>query len=224
MKAPPPKLEKRLRKNLARMTGIFLTGLLAVLPILVTIAVVMWLIQLAESVLGGLVGVLLPGSLYLPGMGLLLSVVLIFLIGLSLRGVFMSQLLNGLDNILNRIPLVKTVYGGVRDLTGMLSNQSGRRFSEVVMVQLPNMPIRLVGFVTIEDLEEIGLAGSEDAEVAVYLPMSYQIGGYTLLLPRRYLTPLNMGFEDAMRFVITAGLSRPGHDDGDNGSGQNGNR
>ena len=65
--------------------------------------------------------------------------------------------------------------------------------------------------VTIEDLNAAGLAQGDD-EVAVYLPMSYQIGGYTLLLPRRCLTPLEMGFEDAMRFVITAGLSRPEHD------------
>ncbi|HEY1078385.1 MAG TPA: DUF502 domain-containing protein, partial [Fontimonas sp.] len=88
-----------------------------------------------------------------------------------------------------------------------------RRFSQVVMVQIPDMPMRLVGFVTIEKLQAAGLSGGDD-EVAVYLPMSYQIGGYTLLLPRRYLTPLNMSFEDAMRLVITAGLSRPGSEDG----------
>ncbi len=200
-----------LRSSLRKLTGVFLTGLLAILPILVTIAVVMWLIGLAESVLGGLLTVLLPGSLYLPGMGLILAIVLIFLVGLGLQGVFMRQFLDWIDEALNRIPLVKTVYGAVRDLTGMLSNKSGRRFSQVVMVRLPNMPIRLVGFVTVEDLGAAGLSCEED-EVAVYLPMSYQIGGYTLLLPRKYLTPLDMGFEEAMRFVITAGLSRPEHE------------
>lgn len=203
----PPQLRRTVRK----LTGTFLTGLLAILPILVTIAVVMWLISAAEAVLGGLVSVLLPGKLYLPGMGLLLAIVLIFLVGLGLQGVFMRQFLHWIEEGLNRIPLIKTVYGAVRDLTGMLSNKNERRFSQVVMVRLPNLPMRLVGFVTIENLSAVGLA-SEDDEVAVYLPMSYQIGGYTLLLPRRYLTPLDMGFEEAMRFVITAGLSRPGHE------------
>lgn len=203
-----------MRRNLRRLTSIFLTGLLAILPILVTIAVVMWLIGLAESVLGSLLNVLLPGSLYLPGMGLILAILLIFLVGLGLQGVFMRQFLDWIDEALNRIPLVKTVYGAMRDLTGMLSNKNERRFSQVVMVRLPNLPMRLVGFVTIEDLAGAGLACEED-EVAVYLPMSYQIGGYTLLLPRKYLTPLDMGFEEAMRFVITAGLSgRPGHESG----------
>jgi uncharacterized membrane protein len=199
-----------LRQQLGRLTGIFLTGLLAVLPIAITIAVVLWVIQFAESVLGGLLGYLLPGSLYLPGLGLAFAILLIFLVGLGLQGMFVNQLLLGVDGVLNRIPLVKTVYGAVRDLTGMLGGESKRRFSRVVMVQLPGTQIRLIGFVTIENLHKAGLA-SGDNEVAVYLPMSYQIGGYTLLLPRSCLTPLDMGFEDAMRFVITAGLSRP-HD------------
>lgn len=206
------KTREGMRRNLRRMTAVFLAGLLAVLPILITVAVIMWLIRAAESVLGGLLAVLLPGSLYLPGMGLILAIVLIFLIGLGMQGVFMRQFLHWLEEALNRIPLVKTVYGAVRDLTGMLSNKNERRFSQVVTVQLPNMPMRLVGFVTIEDLASAGLNCGDD-EVAVYLPMSYQIGGYTLLLPRRYLTPLDMGFEEAMRFVITAGLSgRPAHE------------
>ncbi len=208
MKPLNPRAAAQLRHTLRKLASTFFTGLLAVLPILVTIALVMWLINAAESVLGGLLGVLLPGSFYLPGMGLILAVLLIMLVGAGMQGIFVRQFLRWIESALNRIPLVKTVYGAVRDLTGMLSNKSGRRFSQVVMVQLPNMPIRLVGFVTVEDLAEAGLS-SEDDEVAVYLPMSYQIGGYTLLLPRRLLTQLDMGFEEAMRFVITAGLSRP---------------
>ena len=199
-----------LRQQLGRLARIFLTGLLAVLPIAITIAVVLWMVQFAESVLGGMLDILLPGSLYLPGMGLMLAVVLIFLVGLGLQGVFVNQLLHGVDGVLNRIPLVKTVYGAVRDLTRLMSGESNRRFNQVVMVQLPDLPIRLVGFVTVDDLRKTDLPVEEAADdVAVYLPMSYQIGGYTLMLPRRLLTPLDMRFEDAMRFVITAGVSRP---------------
>jgi uncharacterized membrane protein len=99
------------------------------------------------------------------------------------------------------------VYGAVRDLTGFLSKKDGRRFDKVVLVQVPNVPIRLLGFVTVEDLASIGLAQGDDS-VAVYLPMSYQIGGYTVLLPASYLQPLDMSMEEAMRFLITAGLSR----------------
>lgn len=207
-----PKTKAGLKATATKLAGIFLTGLLALLPIFITIAVVLWLFQVAESVLGGLLGVLLPSSLYLPGMGIVLAIALIFLVGAGMQGLVVRQFLGWVELAVNRIPLVKTVYGAVRDLTGLMSNKNGRKFSQVVTVQLPNLPMRLVGFITIADLASVGLGGGDD-EVAVYLPMSYQIGGYTLLLPRRYLTPLDMGFEEAMRFVITAGLSRPGDSD-----------
>jgi len=199
-----PQTSVRLKATATKLAGVFFTGLLALLPIFITIAVVLWLLQVAESVLGGLLGVLLPRSLYLPGMGIVLAIALIFVVGAGMQGLVVRQFLGWVELAINRIPLVKTVYGAVRDLTGLMSNKNGRKFSQVVTVQLPSLPMRLVGFVTIEDLGSVGLAGGED-EVAVYLPMSYQIGGYTLLLPRRYLTPVDMSFEEAMRFVITAG-------------------
>jgi uncharacterized membrane protein len=75
------------------------------------------------------------------------------------------------------------------------------------MLQWPGTPIRLVGFVTVENLGDFQIAAEEDC-VAVYLPMSYQIGGYTVFVPRKLLTPLDMSLEEAMRFVVTAGVSR----------------
>ena len=193
--------------TLRKLAGVFFTGLVAVLPILVTIALVMWLVRAAESVLGGMLGILLPSSLYLPGMGLVLAIGIIFLVGLGLQGVMFRGVMRWLEAGVERIPLIKTVYGAVRDLTGLMGTKGERRFTLVVMVALPGVPIRLVGFITVESLASSGLPGAAD-EVAVYLPMSYQIGGYTLLLPRSYLTPLDMSFEEAMRFVITAGISR----------------
>lgn len=210
MTPAPSSLTPRMRVRLRQVASTFLTGLLAVLPILVTVAVVMWLIGIAESALGGMLSRLLPGPLYLPGMGLVMAMALIYLIGLGMRGLVLNRVLEWLESLLNRIPLVKTVYGAVRDLTGLMSGDSSRRFSQVVSVQLPNMPIRLVGFVTVAALSDTDLSTDPD-EVAVYLPMSYQIGGYTLMVPRSLLTPLDMRFEEAMRFVITAGVSRP-HD------------
>ena len=205
--SPSPAPDSARKLTLRKLAGTFFTGLIAVLPILVTIALVMWLIRAAESVLGGVLSIVLPGSFYLPGMGLVLAVAIIFLVGLGLQGVMFRQVLLWLEEAINRIPLIKTVYGAVRDLTGLMGNKGERRFTEVVMVALPNVPIRLVGFITVDSLAAAGLPGTAE-DVAVYLPMSYQIGGYTLLLPRSYLTPLDMGFEEAMRFVITAGISR----------------
>lgn len=197
--------------NWRRLTGTFLSGLFVLLPIMVTLAIVMWIIGIAEGVLGGFIKVLLPGNAYLPGMGLIVSLVLILVVGLLTQAIFFRELILWLEDQLERIPLIKTVYSAVKDMTGFFSRAGGnaKRFGQVVLVQIPNVPIRMLGFVTLEDLNGVGLAAAPGEEsVAVYLPMSYQIGGYTVLLPRSYLTPVDMGMEEAMRFLITAGLSR----------------
>lgn len=203
----PPLLSDAARATLRKAISIFLTGLLAVLPILVTFSLVMWLIGAAESVFGSLLSVLLPGESYRRGMGLLVACAMIFGIGLAMQGLFTRQLLAWIDHNLNRIPLIKTIYGAVRDLTDMVSNKGGQKLGRVVLLQWPNLPVRMVGFLTVENLERFQLAQDDDC-VAVYLPMSYQIGGHTVLIPRSQITPLDMSLEEAMRFVITAGVSR----------------
>lgn len=204
---PSPLISGAARMTARKAISIFLTGLFAILPILVTISLVMWLIGAAESVFGGVLSVLLPGGLYQRGMGLVIAIGLIFFVGLAMQGIVSKQVLVWVDQQLNRIPLIKTIYGAVRDLTDLVSNKGGQKLGKVVMLQWPDQPIRLVGFVTLEDLSRFDIAAEEDC-VAVYMPMSYQIGGYTVFIPRKYLTPLDMSLEDAMRFVITAGVSR----------------
>ena len=208
---PNPHLEALLqhwrKPSLRNVTRTFLTGLIAVLPIMVTIAVLGWLIGIADQFFGGFVRILLPHDAYLPGMGLLVSFIVIFAVGVMMQAVFFREGISWLEEQLERLPLVKTLYGAVRDLTGFLSRNDQRKFSQVVLIQKPGVPIRLIGFVTVEDLSKVGL-DQGDGSVAVYMPMSYQIGGYTVILPVSYLTPVNMSMEDAMRFLITAGLSR----------------
>ena len=194
-------------KALRRLARTFLSGLAVVLPIVVTFAVLAWLVTTAEAVLGAVVHVLLPGDTYPRGLGVALALGLIFGVGVLMEAVYFRRLMGWLEELLNRIPLVKTVYGAVRDLMSLFSKAGTRRFSKVVMVRFPGIEARLVGFVTLEDFTGLAI-DAKAGEVAVYLPMSYTIGGYTVFLPRECLTPLDMSLEDAMRFVVTAGMSR----------------
>jgi uncharacterized membrane protein len=190
-----------------KLSRTFFTGLLAVLPIMVTLAVVMWLIGAADTFFGGFVRWFAPNTASLPGMGLLVSLLMIFVIGLLMQAVFFREFIKWTEEQLEKVPLIKTVYSAVRDLTSFFSKKDQSRFGQVVMVSPPNLPFRLLGFITVEDLAAFGLAESHDT-VAVYLPMSYQIGGYTVLIAREHLVEVDMSFEDAMRFLITAGMSR----------------
>jgi len=203
--------------TLKRFGQIFLTGLVVLLPVTVTVLFLLWLLSGAESVFGELIQPLL-GERYYPGMGMALGAALVFVTGLLAQVYVFRKLLELGDELLERIPLVKTVYGGVRDLIAMFRTGAERKFDQVVLVTLPGTRMRVMGFVTREDFAGLPAPLGADGEVAVYLPMSYTIGGYTLLVPRSQLEPVAMSFEDAMRFAVTAGLSAGDQKDGGPGA------
>lgn len=191
-----------------RIARTFLSGLAVVLPIVITIAVLTWLVKAAQHLLGAAMQWMLPAGMTVPpALGLLAALGLIFAVGVLMEAVYFRRLMEWVEDLLNRIPLVKTVYNAVRDLMTLFSKAGTRKFSKVVMVKFPNFEARLIGFVTIEDFSDLAINPGA-GEVAVYLPMSYTIGGYTVFVPRSCLTPLEMSLEDAMRFVVTAGMSR----------------
>lgn len=192
-----------------RVARTFFSGLAVVLPIAITLALLAWLFRTAESALGGFVRFLLPEGAYLGGMGLVAGLALIFVIGALMEAILFRRVVGWFEKLLDRIPLVKTIYGAVRDLMGLFSKSGGKKFSKVVLVEVPSLGAQVLGFVTVDDHRELPFK-TADETVAVYFPMSYQIGGYTLFLPRDRLKPIDMTMEDAMRFIVTAGMSRSG--------------
>lgn len=189
--------------TLRRLTRTFLTGLATVLPILLTIAVILWVVRGVESLLS----IFIPNTAYFPGFGLAAALLLVFLVGALMEAVLFQRLMGWFDDLLKHVPLVKTIYGAIRDLMGMFNRGDKPGFSKVVRVKVPGTEIEVLGFVTIEDFSNLPL-GIGPEKVAVYMPMSYQIGGYTAFLPRSMLTPVDMTLEEAMRFIVTAGMSR----------------
>jgi uncharacterized membrane protein len=189
------------------LTRTFLAGLAAILPIVVTVTLVLWLSNTLEQVLGTILKAVLPDVLYFPGMGLLIGILLIFALGVLLRVYLVQGVFHWLESWMERIPVVKTIHGVVRDVTQLFSGEIHERFGEAVLVTLPGVEFRLVGFVTRSDFEGLPDNLGTQGTVAVYLPMSYQIGGYTLMLPRDRVEPLNLSLEDAMRYTLTAGVS-----------------
>ncbi|WP_028491029.1 DUF502 domain-containing protein [Thioalkalivibrio sp. ALE19] len=190
-----------------KISRTFLTGLAAILPAMVTLALLWWLGSTAEQVLGGLLQAVLPDLLYVPGMGIAAGIGLVFVVGVLLRAYVVRWLFNWLEGLMQRIPVVKTIHGTVRDVTNLVSGDIHQQFGQAVLVTLPGLEARVIGFVTREDFEGLpdALGGAET--LAVYMPMSYQIGGYTLMLPRDRVEPLELSLEDAMRYALTAGVS-----------------
>jgi uncharacterized membrane protein len=187
---------------------LFLKGLAVVIPVALTLAILWWMAAGAERLMGSVLKFTLPEGWYVPGMGLVSGLVLIALIGLLSHVLIFQKLFNLGDAIFHRLPLVKTIYTAIKDFIGYLNPDKDSAMSKVVMVQLPGQSFQLIGFVTREQFDDLPFAPAAEDPVAVYMPMSYQIGGYTLFLPRSALTPLDIPFETAMRLVLTGGVSQ----------------
>ena len=185
---------------------IFLTGVFTLLPILATLYLVFWLFAAVESFLGRQLLFLLPDEYYRAGMGMLAAIAVIFLTGLLMRAWLFQQLVQGGEMLLMRIPLIKVVYKALKDLFGLFSDSKDSDALQVVSVQFPGTDMRLLGFVTRSDFSDLPPGVGFDGEVAVYLPMSYQVGGFTVMIQREKISPVQMSREEAMRFVLTAGL------------------
>ena len=185
---------------------ICLTGMLTVLPVLATVYPVVSLVTGAERFVGKQLMWLIPDEYYRTGMGLLLAITAIFAVGLLMHALLFRKLFGWAERLLLEIPLVRSVYGALRDLFGLFAGHEGDQALQVVSVTLPGTGMRALGFVTRRDFAGLPEGIGREGEIAVYLPMSYQIGGYTLFMPREQAVPVDMSREDAMKFILTAGL------------------
>jgi uncharacterized membrane protein len=191
-----------------RLGRIMIRGFGAILPAALTIYILFWSATNAEQLLGAGIKVVLPDGWYVPGMGLLAGLFAVFLLGLALNAFLVRRLFQFGENILNRIPLVKTLYGSVKDFIGFFSHQREREFNQAVTVELQfgEVPIRFLGFVTRTQFRDLPEGIGYDGEVAVYLPLSYQIGGHTIMVPRSAVKPVNISMQRAMGFAVTGGM------------------
>lgn len=185
---------------------VFVTGLLTVIPVLATVFLMVWFVEAAENLVGAQVRQLIPDVYYVTGMGIAMVCLAIFLVGLLMRAWLFRELTVRAERFLLAIPLVRSIYAAVRDLLGLIVERDEEARMQVVAVELPGTGMRLIGFVTRSDFSDLPKGVGHDGEVAVYLPMSYMVGGYTVFLPRAATTPLPWSREEAMKFVLIAGI------------------
>ncbi len=185
----------------------FITGLITILPLTLTAYLIYWFIVSTEKALSGVIKFILPDYLYWPGMGFIAALLLIFMIGLLMQLYVVKALFRYMEQLLYHMPLIKSVYGAIRDFFQYFSPTRQSEFEQVVAVKLEN-GMELIGFITLDSSESLPIESDDGEErVLVFLPMSYNIGGYPVMMPKSRLRPVNMTMEQAMRFVLTAGVA-----------------
>lgn len=181
-----------------------LVGLITVLPIVLTVYLLYWLATTSEQVLGSTIQWVLPDIFYFPGQGIVAGLMLIFLVGLLMKTLLVRRLFSYAEQIFFSLPLVKTVYGAIRDLFDFFSPKK-EGLGQVVIVDFND--IEVIGFITEGDTTRLPQPFSNGNRVPVYVPMSYMVGGFTLMIEPERLKPCDMRVDQAMRFAMTAGIT-----------------
>jgi uncharacterized membrane protein len=177
---------------------IFVTGLLVVLPLLVTWWLLSFLFHALDGPVAGVIETIVGRPL--PGLGLGLMLVAIFVIGLLANNIVGARLVRGFEALLLRVPLVRSIFGPAKQLfNAMAKDDSGEQ--EVVAVEFPRPGLFMVGFVTRRD----------ERGVTVFLPTTPNpTSGFLIVCDAREVTPLGIPFDEAMQMIVSGGIVGPG--------------
>lgn len=184
-----------------------LTGLITVVPVILTFYLLYWLAVSTESALGGLLMRVLPGDLYRPGLGVATGLVILFFVGMLMNNYVVRRIFARGERLFYRLPLVRMIYPALRDFMDYFSPVKKKDFQQVVVVTLGDVGLKALGLVTRADMERLPKGFDDAQSLLVYLPMSYMIGGYAVLVPRSAVEPIDLSMDEAMRFILTAGVT-----------------
>ncbi len=194
------------------MKKYFITGLLVLVPLLITVWVISSLVGMMDQSL-----FLLPESwrpkaqlgLEVPGIGALLTLLIVFVTGLIATNFFGKQLILFWEALLARVPVVKSIYASVKQVSDTLFSDSGNAFRQAVLVQFPRADSWTIAFVT-------GKPGGDVANhlhgdyVSVFVPTTPNpTGGYFLMMPRADVITLDMSVDEALKYIISMGVVAP---------------
>jgi len=187
---------------MATLNKIFFRGLVAIIPIAVTLYLLFWMVALMETLVGQVIKFFVPAGFYIPGLGVISTFALIFIFGLLLNNFVMVELIHRFEVKLKTIPFFKAIYSPLRDLMNLFSKSDSSSMKSVVLVKV-SPGIKILGVITREDFSDMPSILKSSDKVAVYCPWSYGMGGFTLLVSRDQTESLDLPIEKAMSLAIT---------------------
>ncbi len=176
-----------------RIVRYFLKGLLFLVPLVATIYFIYFVFIKIDSIL----------PFDIPGLGFVAIILTITLVGMIASNFLTRRLVGWVDNVFTRLPLVKMIYSSIKDLINAFVGDK-KSFNKPVLVTLaPGGNIQVIGFVTRESLDNLGLS----EHVAVYLPQSYNFAGNLVVVPKEQVSPISADSGDVMAFIVSGGIT-----------------
>ncbi len=189
-----------------------LSGLLVIIPITITVWVLQWVIGMLDQTLLILPAGWQPDKLlgfHIPGFGVVLAFVILLVVGATASNFLGRKLVDWWHALLHRIPVVRSIYSGVKQVSDTLFSENGNAFRKAVLIQWPREGVWTIAFVT-------GAPGGDAANhltgdyLSVYVPTTPNpTGGYLVMLPRADCIELRMSVDDALKYIVSMGVMSP---------------
>ncbi|UCF72255.1 MAG: DUF502 domain-containing protein [Deltaproteobacteria bacterium] len=189
----------------------FLTGLLVILPVFVTVYIVLFLIRGMDAILRFIPARYLPETYlhYIPGLGLILAIILISAVGVLTRNFAGRRVVQFWEDMVDRIPLVRIIYSGVKQLLEAFFVQKTGAFRRVALLEYPRRGVYVIGFITGESRGEVQRKTNKTM-INVFVPTTPNpTSGFYVLMPEDELVVLDMTVEDAFKLIISGGIFTP---------------
>jgi len=187
-------------------------GLLIWVPLGVTILIIKFLVDVMDQTLLLLPVAVRPETLLghrIPGLGVVFTIVVVLVSGMIVTNLFGRQLLLWGEQLLNRIPLVRTIYTSAKKITETIFSGSGKSFRKVVMVEYPRREMWTLAFMTGDGIGEVE-AHTGESMVHVFIPTTPNpTSGFVLMVPRKDVIELSMSTDDGLRMILSAGVVSP---------------
>ena len=196
----------------AWLKNYLLTGLIVVVPITITVYIIQTLIGVMDDFLSFVPNAYHPDTLlgfHLPGLGLVLVTILVFLIGLLTHSYIGNKVVEIWDLLVGRIPLVRNIYQAIKQFTEAVCSNTGSHFKQVVMLEFPRPGLDSIGFLAGPAKGEIETRAGQPV-MSIFIPCTPNpTTGYYVLIPEKDLIPLDMSVEEAFKLIVSSGLVLP---------------
>ena len=197
------KITRKFFKTIRRQ---FLSGLLVIVPIILTFIVLRFLFRTVDSLLSPLIIKIIQVDI--PGLGILATIVIIFIAGILTSYLGRSRLFNIWELFFIKTPLVRTIYSASKQLIEGIALPDKKAFQQVVLVQYPSKGIYNLGFVSNKIKQDI--LPDKDELVAVFIPSTpTPFTGFVLLYPKKEIIPLDLSIEEGIKFFVSGGIASP---------------
>ena len=188
---------------------VFLRGLLTFIPLFLTVYIliitVRWLNRITTTALHWLN----PELVVFPGAGILLAGLMLMLLGLLVSSHFTRWIVRAVESPLRTIPLVKDIYGALNQLSELFQPKGAHTAGTVVKVTPPGTEAAMIGLLMRRNFADLPSEIGSENTVAVYLPMGYQLGGFTFFVPEQWIEEIDMGVETALRQTLMGWAEEP---------------